>query len=151
MHSHTQWLWKRQLFDNVLVLIFESIYVCSLYFTSPILYSNVNLPFLNVHFKIYDRQFCFFFNALLYFRFITLRREAVHCTVMNENPGYHYYYYYYYQVFGWKKRKNIYIHIYMYACVYEYWHRHSTDNPSRCIWHKEKEQYSYMARKWEMF
>ncbi len=24
--------------------------------------------------------------------------EAIHCTIMNENPGY--YYYYYYQVFG---------------------------------------------------
>jgi hypothetical protein len=27
MHRHTHWLCKRQLFDDVLVIIFESIYI----------------------------------------------------------------------------------------------------------------------------
>lgn len=110
---------------------------------SPILYSSVTSPFFSrcILQKIYDRQFCFFCcNVHHYISDSFHLEEVVHCTGMNENPGYHYYYYY--QVLGWKKRKK-------YICVYEYWHRHSADNSSLEIWHKEerkKEQYSSVAR-----
>ena len=81
MHRHTHWLRESQLFDNVLVNIFESIYISFfLFHPSPILYSSVTSPFHETDtWKIYDRQFCFFSNALLYFRFITFRACTLYC------------------------------------------------------------------------